>query len=317
MTTFGVAVNEDTNGIKTAAQYGDDGSGANDWFEKTRSADGGHVTIGLKADAAVTNPATAGTVISFLKGIVSKLADQITQATTSNTNLGAQADAAVTTGSGSIIALIKGLLTLRLREDDAHTSLDPGIQALTVRKNTPVSTSGADSDYQPQITDTDGATWVHPIKTTVVQTQSSAGVTTASTNYTSGDQVGTVITFTGMANVSGWGGVITGFELVDKALKLNTGDFEVYIFDGAVTAAADNAPADFSDTDEATLIGKVKFLTADWITFASNAVNQQNGLFLGYNCQATSLFAYLVTRQANAFFTAAGDVGLRIKVLRD
>lgn len=46
-------------------------------------------------------------------------------------------------------------------EDGAHTTGDVGVMALAVRSNTAASTSGADGDYQPLITDTNGKLWVN------------------------------------------------------------------------------------------------------------------------------------------------------------
>ncbi len=48
------------------------------------------------------------------------------------------------------------LATAVYAEDLASQSADPGIQILTVRKNTAAATSGTDGDYQPLITDTNG-----------------------------------------------------------------------------------------------------------------------------------------------------------------
>jgi hypothetical protein len=45
-------------------------------------------------------------------------------------------------------------------EDAVHNDGDVGVMALAVRKNTAASTSGADGDYQPIITNTRGASWV-------------------------------------------------------------------------------------------------------------------------------------------------------------
>jgi hypothetical protein len=45
-------------------------------------------------------------------------------------------------------------------EDAAHASGDVGVMALAVRSNTAASTSGADGDYQPLITNTTGHLWV-------------------------------------------------------------------------------------------------------------------------------------------------------------
>lgn len=79
----------------------------------------------------------------------------------------AQTLATVTTVStvtavSSVNAVVPGFGATNLgkREDDAHTSLDVGVMALAVRSNTAASTSGADGDYQPLITNTTGHLWV-------------------------------------------------------------------------------------------------------------------------------------------------------------
>lgn len=82
------------------------------------------------------------------------------------TGVGAPADAAVTnpTSSGSIIALLKGLLTnLRVHatglmklEDAAHASGDAGIAVWAVRKDTAAVSSDTTGDYEPFQTDSSG-----------------------------------------------------------------------------------------------------------------------------------------------------------------
>lgn len=109
-------LNTDSAGIKTSGEYGNAGDGVSRWFLWQRLADGAHAAFGAKADAAVTDP----------------------------------------TSSGSLIALIKGLLTLRKAEDAAHASSDPGIMALAVRTDTAVARAGTDGDYIPLITDSSG-----------------------------------------------------------------------------------------------------------------------------------------------------------------
>lgn len=49
-----------------------------------------------------------------------------------------------------------GATNLGKAEDAAHSSGDVGVMALSVRQNTAAATSGADGDYQPLITDTNG-----------------------------------------------------------------------------------------------------------------------------------------------------------------
>lgn len=72
------------------------------------------------------------------------------------------ANSGVDIGDVDVTSIIPGVAATNLgkREDDAHTSLDTGVMALAVRSNTAASTSGADGDYQPLITNTTGHLWV-------------------------------------------------------------------------------------------------------------------------------------------------------------
>lgn len=72
MTAYGSALNTDSNGINTSARYGDPGDGTSRWFHDQRMVDGAHVSFGLKADAAVVDPASSATAIALLKGILTE-----------------------------------------------------------------------------------------------------------------------------------------------------------------------------------------------------------------------------------------------------
>lgn len=85
-------------GEATSAYHGDDGSGNSKWYHHNAKDDGADVALGATADAAVTNPASSGSLIALVKGWL--------------TGLGAQADAAATSGDGSLIALVKGVRSL-------------------------------------------------------------------------------------------------------------------------------------------------------------------------------------------------------------
>lgn len=67
MTVFATSVNEDQNGIKTSGEWLDRGDGVVSWYEWSRVADGGDVTLGKQADT--TAPTGSGTVVSILKAI--------------------------------------------------------------------------------------------------------------------------------------------------------------------------------------------------------------------------------------------------------
>lgn len=117
MTAYGQPLHEDSNAIATAARYADRGDGTSDWFQTQRVFDGGDVTQGLKADAAVTSPAASGSVIALLKGLLTQLGTSAT-----------------------------GLLKL---EDAAAASGDAGIMSLAVRRDTAVTDASAAGDYTP------------------------------------------------------------------------------------------------------------------------------------------------------------------------
>lgn len=109
-------------------------------------ADGGDTTTGAKADAAITNPASSGSMIAFLKGILSTLLNGVKLAAGSNvvggvtiadggdTTTGAKADAKATSGTGtySIVALLKGLLDACLAPTPAGTNNIGDVDVLTV-----------------------------------------------------------------------------------------------------------------------------------------------------------------------------------------
>ena len=68
------------------------------------------------------------------------------------------ANSGVDIGDVDITSIVPGVAATNLgkAEDAAHSSGDVGVAAMTVRANTATSLSGADNDYQPLITDTNG-----------------------------------------------------------------------------------------------------------------------------------------------------------------
>lgn len=147
----------------------------------------------------------------------------------------------------------------------------------------------------------------------------SAGLTTASTTYTAGDQEGTELTFADAARVSGQGGVVVSAVLLDKPKVLSgtPAEIDLLLFASSVTGASDNAAFDDSDTDMGEYVGRIKFYAADWLATASNATNERHGLSIGYVCDATSLFGILVGRTNHNFYSAATDLRVALTVVRD
>jgi hypothetical protein len=313
------------------------------------AASGGAVLVQATAAGAIKSDLTtiAGTAVDVNSGTKSAgtqrvvlATDQPNLTTALNANVSQMNGVATTMGNGvsgtgvqrvSIasdstgnIATIGTSITpgtaaanLGKAEDAAAANGDTGVLIFAVRRDTPSSDVSAVGDYATLQVDANGAQWVKQPQQTVRIQVNSAGLTTVTTSYTSGDQLGTELTFAGAASITGWGGVIVGATLIDKALKVNTGDVELWLFNAASTPASDNAAADWSDANILNLEGIIKFATADWRTNASNAVNNQQNLAIGYGCAATSLFGSLVTRQANGVFSAVTDLTVILHVVRD
>lgn len=142
-----------------------------------------------------------------------------------------------------------------------------------------------------------------------------SGLTTVTTPYTSGDQCGAEMSAAASV-ATGRGGIILSATLFDLGKKLDTGDFEVWLFDRASSPAADNAAADWSDANILFRQGIITFRVADWRINASNSINEQQNLNIGYTTLALSLFANFVTRQANGVFATATGLTLVLQVTR-
>lgn len=135
----------------------------------------------------------------------------------------------------------------------------------------------------------------------------SSGLTTATTTYTAGDQMGAQFTITNAANASGGAGYITGVTLVSAADQI--GAVDVVFFDSSVTLAADNAAFAISDADALKTVAIVQLNGA--YDIGNNRVAQAYNLAIPFVCSGTAnLYAGLITRSNHTFFGAATDLQL-------
>ena len=155
--------------------------------------------------------------------------------------------------------------------------------------------------------------YVDPHGATVRKQATSAGLTTATTAYTAGDQLGTILSFTNAVRASGGAGSIVSATLLDKAKIL--GAVDLYLFDQSVTLAADNAAADFSDADNVNCLGILQVPPPK--TTASNGLAIVEFSGLGIECAATTLYGALVTRSGHTFFGAVGDIVVSLLIAQD
>lgn len=143
----------------------------------------------------------------------------------------------------------------------------------------------------------------------------SGGLTTATTSYTAGDQMGTQFTVANAGRANGGSGYITGVTLVSAAD--NIGAVDVVFFDSSVTLASDNAAFAITDADALKFIGLVQLAGA--YDIGNNRVAQAYNLAVPYKCAAasTSIYAALITRSGHTFFGAVTDLQLNVWMERN
>jgi hypothetical protein len=197
-------------------------------------------------------------------------------------------------------------------EDLAHTDGDLGVLMMGVRNHTTGST--ADGDYSAISVSSTGEMQTLARRDLQRIAVGVTGVTTATTAYVAGDQVGTQITLANAARLSGGSGTIVGATLIDQSDI--TGAYDLVIFDSSVTLAADNAAFAISDADSLKIVALVQLAGAFDLT--NNRVAQAYNLAIPYVCSGgTSLFAALITRAGHTFFTAGALPQVNVYVERN
>lgn len=204
-------------------------------------------------------------------------------------------------------------LPLSFAEDAAHTTGDHGIQTLTVRTDSATARAGADGDYQPIITDSQGRTWVRPAPVTV---RVSVTPTIDTVAYTSGDVLGGLQTITGAARIAGGSGVIQSIVVLDRS-QAQRAAIDIIFFDRSVTVAANNTAIATSDADMANCLGVVSIgpYNTAWPGTPLNSVSTLLNVGLPYVCNGTDLFAVAVVRATPTY--AVGDLTFIYTLLQD
>jgi hypothetical protein len=146
-----------------------------------------------------------------------------------------------------------------------------------------------------------------------VATQTSS-LTTATTAYVAGDQVGTLLTMSNCARTSGGSGLIVGCTLTDAADII--GAYDVLIFDSSVTASGgDNGALSFSDSDMRKFVGLIQLGGA--FDVGGNRIAQAHSIAMPFVCSGSAnLYALLVCRAGHTFFAANADLELVLYVER-
>ena len=141
----------------------------------------------------------------------------------------------------------------------------------------------------------------------------SGGLTTATTAYSAGDQVGTQFTFANAARASGGSGTIVAAVLISAADII--GPYDMVITDSTITLAADNAAYAISDANSLKVVAILQLSGA--YDIGNNRIAQVYNVAVPYVCTGTDLFAGLITRAAHTFFGATTDIQIDLYVERN
>lgn len=181
-------------------------------------------------------------------------------------------------------------------------------------------TLGADgsntADLAGRAIGSDGVAYVDPRRKVVRVQDASSGVTTASTTYTAGDQVGALQSAASAFRATALSGTITGVVLVDEGdVCPTTAGYDLYLWYSDPTLASDNAagPA-MSDADSAVLVGKIELPA-----FRDEGSNRTSVWYGAVDVVSsdTSLRYSYVTRGDHNFFAAADDLNITFIIVQD
>jgi hypothetical protein len=149
-----------------------------------------------------------------------------------------------------------------------------------------------------------------------------------STDYAAGDVVsdsasaGVPMTFARATDGSGEHAIIQQAIIVTSAAVATKPDLELWLFDTTVASVNDNAAIAFTDAEMRTLIGVIKFPTADFLVgiptagAAGNAVCDVQNIGMPFNTKPgkNEIYGVLVVR--NAYDPVANErFDIRLKIL--
>jgi len=126
-----------------------------------------------------------------------------------------------------------------------------------------------------------------------------------------------------VARANNGGGVIQSALLVDSANQATKGNFEVWLFDAAITAMEDNAAFDPTDAEMANLVGVIRLGDAPNVGLVTagadgNCVYTYEAPSLAFKCGAAVQTLWWVLVVRNAYTPVAEETfTLRLGVLQD
>lgn len=261
--------------------------------------------VGAVADASNTNPATAGSMISFLKGLLSTLLGpssnglKVQNLTAANLKVDGSGVTQPVSGTVAITnANLDVALSTRLKPADTLAAVTAITNPVTVAQATAASLN---------------ATVVGNIGGFTTVIKDATAVTAAA--YSAGNAVGGKRTLTNAVRTPGTG-ILQSVTILDRANQKAA--MTVFIFDQNPAAATitDRAAFVFS-TDDLNVIAQVNFSAGDYTTTNSKAVACISGLNIPLKAASgTTLYAAVVTSGTPTFANTT-DVQVEFGIFQD
>lgn len=198
-----------------------------------------------------------------------------------------------------------------------NTTLNTGAGGDVVRTNdrssvkTPVVMLDLGSDSAESIVDGTSATpaALMPVGGKAVAIVATPSVGTAA--YVAKDAVGTLLSFSNAARVSGGSITVDAVTIVDKAQQMMT--MELVLFNASITTPTDSSAFDPTDAELLTCIGVIPIST--WYDFNDNSVAHRAGLGLTAVLAGTTLYGVLVARSSGTL--SASDLQVLVSITQN
>ena len=134
--------------------------------------------------------------------------------------------------------------------------------------------------------------------------------------YSLNDAVGGRMTFANASHGAGQSGVIEALRIVDRAQQMVA--LDLFLFDQAFTAVADNAPFAVSDADMENYVGTIPISVANYADLSTNSGAAMYPVGLPYiTVGSYNLYGQLVVRSGPPTYVATSDLRIRLSVKLD
>lgn len=135
--------------------------------------------------------------------------------------------------------------------------------------------------------------------------------------YSSGDIVGSKMTFSTVVQFAGLGGYIHSLTILDKGAESQPMDLILFNEDPSASTFTDNAASAIHASDMAKVIGTIPVTAEDYVIVNSSLhIATVRGVGLAFDCAATLQTIYGVLRTTGTPTYAAGDIVVKLGIVQ-